>query len=309
MFCLNLQEVLQSISAVERWLLDKNPTRVTNNVPMVLWWWQHGSSSCLQESSWLLSSNTCMRGSDCTFWCKHWAFYWPFPASSSRLNSLQVESFVTFEIVVLSCYLFFFVVVSFFCTHVRANNFIELRAFHFNGVHQIFGLITLLIMITAPYLGFLADMCFVPNRPATPFFPDKVHWYTRFHPLEISFYINWWRWWLLSNYIPKHKRPLLCVDVCVCVCYIYSCFCQIRMYIGSAVTVQHFSQLWPFIWDYGDLVLQYTFGFCLLFGTLSNLDSIFSAHIWKQSTSSESTSKLSPSHNLATLQWKTLKDE
>jgi peroxidase len=72
----------------------------------------------------------------------------------------------------------------------------ELRAIHFNGVHQVFGLITLLIMITAPYLGFLADMCFVPNRPATPFFPDKVHWISGYSSALlaiVTIYLGLWR--------------------------------------------------------------------------------------------------------------------
>lgn len=53
---------------------------------------------------------------------------------------------------------------------------LELNSPHFDGVHQAFGLTTLLIMICAPYLGYLSDMMFVPGRKATPVFPDKVHW-------------------------------------------------------------------------------------------------------------------------------------
>jgi len=47
---------------------------------------------------------------------------------------------------------------------------------HFNNAHKIIGLIVTIIGASQPLFGFLADKFYKPDRPATPIFPDKVHW-------------------------------------------------------------------------------------------------------------------------------------
>jgi len=47
---------------------------------------------------------------------------------------------------------------------------------HFNDAHKIIGLIVVIIGVSQPVIGFLADKLFDPNRKATPIFPDKTHW-------------------------------------------------------------------------------------------------------------------------------------
>jgi hypothetical protein len=48
---------------------------------------------------------------------------------------------------------------------------------HFHTVHQIVGLVVVLLLIAQLILGVLARMKYDPEREHTPFFPDKMHWW------------------------------------------------------------------------------------------------------------------------------------
>jgi len=48
---------------------------------------------------------------------------------------------------------------------------------HFDGFHQILGLIVVIVAVGQPFIGWLADKLFDKNRTQVPWFPDKIHWY------------------------------------------------------------------------------------------------------------------------------------
>jgi len=65
------------------------------------------------------------------------------------------------------------------CTQIAAFGVIvseTAKGNHFNDAHKIIGLIVVILGTSQPFIGFLADKFFNPERKATPIFPDKTHW-------------------------------------------------------------------------------------------------------------------------------------
>jgi len=52
----------------------------------------------------------------------------------------------------------------------------NVKSGHFNNAHKIIGLIIVIIGVSQPIIGFLADKFFNPERKSIPIFPDKTHW-------------------------------------------------------------------------------------------------------------------------------------
>jgi hypothetical protein len=54
---------------------------------------------------------------------------------------------------------------------------IAMTTLHFDTGHKILGLIIVILGVAQPVLGTIADKLYDPDRPSTPIFPDKFHWF------------------------------------------------------------------------------------------------------------------------------------